>query len=766
MNTPKKLPISILIVDDEPSIVEQLSQILARRVETLYTAGNGAEALACYRSYPLDLIISDIDMPVMGGIELLKSVREQDSRLPFILSTGLKSLDVLIQGIEYGISSFLPKPLQKKSLIAKIEEVARTKELTLALKKKSFLLEQYKSIVDSSSIVSKTDREGIITFVNDMFCEISGYSREELVGRPHSIVRDPKMPSAVFKEMWRTISAKQIWRGLINNRTKEGDLYTVKTTIAPILDEEGNISEYIGLREDITELNRAKNEAKAAAKMKGDFLANMSHEIRTPMNGIIGFTELLSKSGLNEKQQRYMEVINSSTHALMGIVNNILNFSKIESGKSELELKPNNPFVELEAMAQLFTVAAQKKQIHFSTVFDPEIPHCLVFDTLRLGQVVANLLNNALKFTPEEGEVLFYARCLSRSEEATQIRIGIKDKGIGIPRSKQAKIFEAFSQADNSITRNFGGTGLGLSISSQLVALMGGELKVKSEEGKGSEFYFEPSFKICDEQAQDSDAKSPDGPVRFVGRVLVAEDNRVNQMVIDEYLRQFSLDTVIVENGLEALNRLEHEAFDLIFMDVNMPVMGGVEAMRQIKAKKLTSPVVALTANAMEGDRESFIAKGFDAYLAKPLVREELIALLSLYLLAAETQPLIPEETAVPVQKSASTILNMQAIRQELSLPSTVINKLLALFLKTSPPYIEELEAAIAKSDYTEIENTAHKIKGAAGSLRLKSIEDLSSRIEAAARQAQPCDYAALGKELEKMLIQAQQEISEFLATA
>ena len=766
MNTPKKLPISILIVDDEPSIVEQLSQILARRVETLYTAGNGAEALACYRSCPLDLIISDIDMPVMGGIELLKSVREQDSRLPFILSTGLKSLDVLIQAIEYGISSFLPKPLQKKDLIARIEEVARTKELELALAKNSFLLKQYKAVVDASSIVSKTDGEGIITFVNDMFCEISGYSREELVGRPHSIVRDPKMPSAVFEEMWKTLGAKQTWHGLINNRTKEGDLYTVKTTIAPILDEEGNISEYIGLREDVTELSRAKNEAKAAAKMKGDFLANMSHEIRTPMNGIIGFTELLAKSELNEKQQRYMQIISSSTRALMGVVNDILDFSKIENGKVDLELKPNSPFVECEAMAQLFTAEAQKKQIVFTREFDPNIAPCLVFDTLRLGQITSNLMSNAIKFTPEHKEVLFYVRCLSRSENAMQLRIGVRDTGIGIPLSKQIKIFEAFSQADSSITRSYGGTGLGLSISSHLVALMGGELKVKSEEGKGSDFYFELELPICSEVPEHADATPGKKAANFAGRVLIAEDNRVNQMVIDEYLSEFNLDTLIVENGLEALQRLEHEAFDLIFMDINMPVMGGVEAMRQIKAKKLTSPVVALTANAMEGDRESFIAKGFDAYLAKPLVREELLALLSLYLLAPETQPLIAEDTAEPVQKSASSILNIQTIHRELSLPSTVINKLLALFLKTSPSYIEELQAAIKNEEYRAIEDTAHKIKGAAGSLYLKPIEDLSNRIEAAAHQAQPCDYAALGKELEKMLIQAQREISEFLATA
>ncbi|HEX5622998.1 MAG TPA: response regulator, partial [Sulfuricurvum sp.] len=497
MKEKTKLPISVLIVDDEPVIVEQLAQILMRRVATVHTARNGSEALECYTAQPLDLIISDIDMPVMNGIELLKSVRANDPHIPFILSTGLKNLDVLIQAIEHGITSFLPKPLQKQDLIAKIEEIAHTKELELSVAKNKFLLEQYKTIVDSSSIVSKTDEKGIITFVNDMFCSISGYSREELLGQPHNMVRDPKMPSQVFKDMWKTIQAKEIWHGYINNRTKEGTRYTVKTTIAPILDQEGNIVEYIGLREDVTELQRAKDEAKAAAKMKGDFLANMSHEIRTPMNGIIGFTELLSKSELNEKQKRYIDIISSSTQTLMGIVNDILDFSKIESGKVELEYTAVNPFVEFTTMAQLFTAGMEGKQISFDTAIDPKIAPCLRMDTLRMGQIIANLLSNAVKFTPEKGHIDFYADSLGRTEEGMAIRIGIKDTGIGIPLSQRKKIFEAFSQADTSITRNFGGTGLGLSISAHLVFLMGGILKVESEEGKGSHFYFEVTLPVC-----------------------------------------------------------------------------------------------------------------------------------------------------------------------------------------------------------------------------------------------------------------------------
>lgn len=242
-------------------------------------------------------------MPVMNGIEFLKLVRADNRTIPFILSTGLKSLDILIEAIEHGITAFLPKPLQIHAMIAKLEEVANLKELELEAKNSTLLLDQYKKVVDDSIIVSKADSNGIITYVNDMFCTVSGYNRDELIGKPHNIVRDPSMPSSVFKGLWETIQAKKIWHGIIHNRAKDGSRYTVKSTISAITDSAGNIIEYMALREDVTELLRAQEEAKLSAKIKGEFLANMSHEIRTPMNGILGFTDLLARSNLNEQQR-------------------------------------------------------------------------------------------------------------------------------------------------------------------------------------------------------------------------------------------------------------------------------------------------------------------------------------------------------------------------------------------------------------------------------------------------------------------------------
>lgn len=1012
MTENKKFPISVLIVDDEPMIVEHLAQILRRRVSTLYTASNGQEGLECYKKETVDLIISDIDMPVMNGIDFLKQVRAHNRKLPFIFSTGLKSLDILVEAIELGITAFLPKPLQKQYLIDKIEKVARTKELELEVKNSNSLLAQYKTIVDASSIVSKTDPNGIITYVNDTFCTISGYEREELIGQPHNIVRDPAMPSNIFKNMWETIQAKKTWRGVVNNRAKNGNRYTVKSTITPILDAMGNIVEYIGLREDITEnirkeekiraerkklddilnhvdsivalvsvadklkflnqkffdifayrnfeeykrqhecicdifenkegflqqkmgelywveymlqnpnqshhaimidkkgnerefsvslqqinsdnneffvitmddvtqLQQVKEEAKAAAAMKGEFLANMSHEIRTPMNGILGFAALLAKSELSGQQRKYLDIINNSTQTLLGIINDILDFSKLESGKFELDYSDINPFVEFDKIAQLFSAVMAEKQITFTVIIDPMISECIHIDLLRTQQVLSNLISNAVKFTPEQGDITFYIRLLEKSSGEARLRIGVQDSGIGIAHEQQKKIFEAFSQADSSITRKFGGTGLGLSISSHLVSLMGGRLGVESEEGKGSDFYFELNVKVCpiehslsayfqtqeitilkgskepcvyEEQVKSyfealripyriiengdfdayphthtiyvlfchtdpkiidaliqknraaivicndkdmnitasnltlvydlehnlsalynalirtaqasviTDAVSASGnrSVNYAGKVLVAEDNKVNQMLIMEFLQQYGLDSDIVENGRHALDKLDQETYNLILMDVNMPIMGGIETVGIIKKMGISTPVVALTANAMEGDREKFLAAGFDNYLSKPIVIDQFEKILETYLFEGERSA-HTDTKSTESHSFSGEILDYAVIKQALPLSDTILHKLLSTFLASSETSLSELREAIVAEDLKAIEHTAHYIKGGAGNLRLKPIEKLAGEIEKLSRSNMYAEYKELYAQMEVLIKKVQSEIKEHL---
>lgn len=360
------------------------------------------------------------------------------------------------------------------------------------------ILEQYKKAMDENLIVSKTDEKGIITYANEGFVKISGYSQAELIGNSHNIIRHPQMDPSFFKEMWETIRNGKIWYGMIQNRKKTGESYYVNSTICPIMDENGKIIEYIGLREDITDLveaNKREEELRIRAEKsemaKMEFLANMSHEIRTPLNGIMGFARLLQDAALPSEHHRQATIIVEQGKTLLGVINDILDLSKIESGKMELDPIDINAYFEFENAFSLFIPLAKEKQIDYRIDLDERLSEGIMVDILRLKQVMTNLISNALKFTPAEGSIIVSIKVLHDSPKSQRISFSVADTGIGINPEKLSTIFSPFTQEDSSTTRQYGGTGLGLSISSTLVKAFGGELQVESEKGKGSRFWFE-----------------------------------------------------------------------------------------------------------------------------------------------------------------------------------------------------------------------------------------------------------------------------------
>jgi PAS domain S-box-containing protein len=485
--------------------------------------------------------------------------------------------------------------------------------------------EQYKHAIEESMIVSRTDKHGIITYVNPLFTKISGYTEEELLGQPHSIVRHPDTPDTVFKGMWHTLQRGRNWHGMLQNSNKNGESYFVKNLICPIVDENGEILEYLGLREDVTEIETSRLRAQEAERIKSAFVANMSHEIRTPINGIVGFIHLLSRTVLDTTQRRYVSIVESSLEMLLHIVNDVLDFSKIEEGKIEIEWIQSDPKRELKSVFELFIPQADIKKIEYDLLMDDKIENCLLLDTLRIKQVLSNLISNAIKFTPEEGSVQVKISVIEDAHNAQKLEFSVRDTGIGIPKEKQGKIFEKFTQADASTTREYGGTGLGLSIAYAIVDLMGGTLQIYSEEGKGATFYFTIDAKKCDEVP--SDMIHVDEFIRqsLSLRVLVVEDYEVNRMLIGELLEyHYGITADFANNGEEGVKMVDKNTYDLVLMDVNMPVMDGIQATKLIRQKYQTLPIVALTANSMEGDAQEFMAKGMDDYLAKPLEYREL----------------------------------------------------------------------------------------------------------------------------------------------
>ena len=370
------------------------------------------------------------------------------------------------------------------------------------------------------------------------------------------------------------------------------------------------------------ELVKAKEAAESSSRSKSEFLANMSHEVRTPLNAILGFVGLLKEHTQDKQSKEYLGIIDNSSHHLLGIISDILDFSKLESGKLQIEIIDFDVNKEFSGVYQLFSAQVSTKNIDLVVNIDEKTPKYLMGDPLRIKQVITNLLSNAIKFTPQNHKVF-----LSIDYEDACLSVSVKDEGIGIENDKLSHIFEAFSQADSSTTREYGGTGLGLSISSELVRLMGGELQVKSSVGEGSEFYFKIPAK---EGKKGKNLDNISLEKSFKGKkVLLVEDNKANQMFMSVVLNKLQFDFEIANNGAEALEMFEKNSYDLILMDENMPIMNGIEATKRIlaleaKTRLKHTPIIALTANALKGDRERFLEAGMDEYLTKPIDKNKL----------------------------------------------------------------------------------------------------------------------------------------------
>ncbi|MBF0526612.1 MAG: response regulator [Deltaproteobacteria bacterium] len=485
------------------------------------------------------------------------------------------------------------------------------------------------AVMQSPAAVIITDPDGRIEYVNPRFTEISGYSFEEAVGHNPRLLKSGSHPLALYQTLWETIKAGNEWRGELMNKKKTGQIYWESLCISTIKNELGEITHFIGIQEDITERKIAEKELRLAKQMaeqansaKSEFLANMSHEVRTPMNAIIGMTHLALQTELTARQHNYLNKIQLSAHTLLGIINDILDFSKIEAGKLDIEAVEFYLDEVLDNVANLMSVKAEEKGVEILFQTDKEVPFTLVGDPLRLGQVLINLVGNAIKFTLL-GEVVVNTRVVNQKEDRVILKFEVKDTGIGMTQEQQNKLFQPFSQADTSTTREFGGTGLGLAICRSLIQMMGGDIQVISAPGQGSTF----SFTVSMGRHKEERRRQLVTPVDVRGmRVLVVDDNATSRQILQDTLESFSLEVTLAASGEEGLAELESAAkdkpFELVIMDWRMPGMDGIEASRRIKESSDLGNIPAVlmvTAYGREEIVEQAAEAGLDGFLIKPV---------------------------------------------------------------------------------------------------------------------------------------------------
>lgn len=485
----------------------------------------------------------------------------------------------------------------------------------------------WRAVDQSHSAIIITDAEGQIEYVNPGFSQITGYSSGEVFGKQPDFLNSEYHDAQFFENLWAELLAGNAWTGEICNQKKDGSVFWQKANISPVMDRNKNITDFIAVLEDITDLKEAKASAENASRVKSVFLANMSHEIRTPMNSVIGYLNLaLDDQRLDPSTSNYLKTSAKSARTLLRIIDDVLDISKLDAGKLVLEKVPFKLRELVKDVLETFDLRVKEKGLYLTQSIDPDLPACCQGDPERLRQVLVNLLGNAVKFTNRGGIHL-----IVQQEGTSHLKFTIKDTGVGVARDKMKTIFEPFSQADITTTRKFGGTGLGISICRQITALMDGRIWVDSVENSGSAFHFTarlPRIECSENLGHDDRLKNrpqSTSPYQRKFSVLLAEDIEENATLIRIRLEQQGHTVVHVWNGQEAIKLFENNDFDLILMDIHMPRMDGMEACRQIRKMEGNSvvetgiPILALTASVMKEEQQQCLDAGMDGIVEKPI---------------------------------------------------------------------------------------------------------------------------------------------------
>lgn len=647
----KERTVNILLVDDKMENLFALEKLLAKPGRKFLKASSGKAALKMAYNSDISLILLDVQMPEMNGFEVAKLLKSnpKTAGVSIIFVTAIsKEEKYVLKGYEQGAVDYLFKPLDVEVTKAKVSTYIRLDLQQRELEEKNATLENLASLVDNSQEITcifstKTFK---IEEVNNTYKTLLGYEPEEVLGtsfvsyfneqdlvQTKEIVREELRKNSDIFSFENRIRCKDgvekwmRWKIIVKNHK----CFANATDITIRKQTERKLSENLAYLVKMNkELSEAKRTAEDSVQIKQDFMANMSHEIRTPMNAIIGFTNLLLKSELNPDQKKQLENIKISGENLIVIINDILDFSKIEAGKLTIEMAPFSLRKVVENLMEMMRSKADEKGLFLKCSKDNRVVEDLVGDSVRVNQVLLNLISNAIKFT-SKGGVKLEVTTLEDDDKNIKLRFSVSDTGIGIPLNKQDSIFDSFTQAEGDTTRKFGGTGLGLTIVKKLVHLMNGSVSVESTPGEGSTFIAELPFEKAEIKAEAVSTSEENETIEKIGHlnILLAEDNEMNQILAKRVLNNFGFDVDIAENGKIALDMLREKEYDIILMDIMMPEMDGLEATKIIRhdfpEDKKGIPILAMTAFIFtESDDNKYLSSGMDDYILKPFNPDKL----------------------------------------------------------------------------------------------------------------------------------------------
>jgi len=576
--------------------------------------------------------------------------------------------------------------------------------------------EKYRNIAANMRLgLLEVDNHDRISFANQSFCDMSGYTMDELTGMEASTLFAKNDQVAIVRQKsdLRRNGHSDAYELKVYNKKGEAKWWLISG--APHYNDKGDLIGSIGIHLDITgqkileyDLKEAKLQAEKSAQAKESFLANMSHEIRTPMNAIMGMSQQLYKTTLTSRQSTFLDAILYSAEHLLVIINDILDISKIEAGKLNLEAIGFSMQASVQGALQVMQHKAEEKGLVLKAVIDDAVSDVLIGDPHRFKQVLLNMISNSIKFT-EKGSVTIQCSVLGVAAGRQTIQITVKDTGIGMDEAFMDQLFTKFSQEDDSVARKYGGTGLGMSICKKLIELMDGRIEVSSKKNEGTAITFVLSFQTGSQSDLPAKEEMVCNSSLLAGcRLLLVEDNEMNRLVATTTLEHYGVELQEAVNGEEALRMLKNAHFDLVLMDVQMPVMDGIEATHAIRRDiSATIPIIALTANAIKGESDKCIAAGMNAYISKPFEEQVLVRTIS-SLLGKEIQATILEKSDAP---SAEALFDLEQLRQLSHGDEKFIAKMVAMFVQTAPASIAAMKSALQTNDFARVKSIAHGLK-------------------------------------------------------